>query len=92
MIDADKRADALLQHAKYLGAPLDQFAIQLTDQEGLQLLDLTIQLWEANPGQYNVDLLKQDYALAKACGNPWPILADMRYRGLPIERRPGIMQ
>ena len=85
---AFERAKALHQHAKYCGAPLEEFVLELTDTEAFEALD-----WLANDPEnapyINQELLAMDVAVAKASKTPWELMNSFQIMGLTVTRRQG---
>ena len=85
---AFERAKSLMQHAQYVGAPLEEFVLELTDSEAFEALD-----WLAtdpeNARYINQDLLTLDVAAAKAQKNPWELMNSFQIMGFVVTRRQG---
>ena len=78
------RADALLTHAKYLGAPLKEFAVLVSLAEGFELLTWILE--QRDDQTIDQVLLQSDAAVAIATGDPWYVLEHFTLKGLPIFR------
>ena len=85
MIAAIERAQALLKHASHCGEPMHNFAIMLSDKEGIEALN-----WLVDQPQYqtafNMQALRFDVAACTVTGNPWPVLDCIQIMGLPCIR------
>lgn len=78
-----ERAASLVNHAKYLGVPLREFALLVTVEEGFQLIDWLLS--DEGPN-LNKSLIESDALVARATGNPWTVLDNFELMGLAIKR------
>jgi hypothetical protein len=79
---AVNRARVLRKHVKWLGAPVEEFCVAVTKDEGFELLK-----WfrdEANPESFNYEQYDQDCAYAMRKGDPFDVLANFTLCGLAI--------
>lgn len=79
---AVERAQALVRHARYLGAPLNQFVVSLTKPEGYEVME-----WLREDSQLNRTLLDEDIEHARELDDPWFVLRNFHLFGLEIVRR-----
>lgn len=82
------RARSLLNHVKHLGAPLSEFFVPVSAEEGMELLK-----WfrdQVDDNVMNCALLDRDIAKARKCGNPFPVLENFNLCGLQIRPREGM--
>jgi len=75
---AIEKAGSLYEYCKAQGAQPTTFAVTLTLEEGLELLDWFAEQYPPN------DLLDADIAEAKRTKNPWPILTGFTLMGFAI--------
>lgn len=84
---AVERAQALIRHARHVGAPLDQFVLPVSKAEGFELV-----AWlrtDSAEAQQPLDYrqLDEDIAHARQIDDPWFVLNHFSLFGLPIVRR-----
>ncbi len=85
MIAAIAKAHSLIRHAGHLGVKPTQFAVVLSTAEAYELLDY---MAAGGLGFYaDHEQLVADVRVAKAQGNPWPILDDCCLIGIGILRQ-----
>ena len=77
-VAAMQKAESLAKFARSTGAQLKTFALCLTDQEGLELVEW---LLHENPGN---EVLAVDAEIARRTRNPWEILSHFVLLGLDI--------
>lgn len=84
---AVERAQALLRHVRYIGAPLNEFVVPMTKPEGFDVVAwLRTDLAEAEvPLDY--DQLDKDIACARQIDDPWFVLNNFHLYGLVMVRR-----
>lgn len=78
------RAKALLRHVKRLGAPLEEFYVPVSVDEGFELIR-----WfraQAEESTTNLAVLDQDIRRAQKKGDPWIVLENVSLMGLAITR------
>lgn len=80
MIAALAKAESLHKFAAASGAPLDTFQLVLSDAEGLELLDYFKTEYACS------ELFDMDVAIARAKGDPWPVLDNFVILGLHMAR------
>jgi hypothetical protein len=76
------RAQSLIWHAKYCAAPLHQFAVTITKEEGFELCDWYVT--QADPAFIDVRELRAAVAEARRKDDPWIVLVHFRLMGLEI--------
>lgn len=76
------RAQSLLWHAKYCAAPLHQFAVTISKEEGFELCDWY--LLNADPVLIDVKELAAAVVEARQKDDPWLVLVHFRLLGLEI--------
>lgn len=82
------RAQSLLKHIKHLGAPLEEFHVPVTIEEGWELLRWyrkELKRQSVGHDEMNLTLLDHDIAQAKRRGNPFSVLENFGLCGLKIE-------
>jgi hypothetical protein len=76
------KADALASHARYLGVPLNVFAVTLTTEEGFELIEYIL---EGGLGRFvDETQIEADALSAKAQGDPWIVLENISIYGFEI--------
>ena len=86
-MNAFERAKYLHHHASHVGAPLEEFVLELTDAEAFDALETLLSM--ASPGEMNVELFRMDLAIARASGSPWELMNNFKIMGFVVCRRQG---
>lgn len=82
--EAMEKAKTLRRFAKMTGAPLQQYAVSITDAQGVELMDWF--LTQADPRMVDRDSLSLAITEAKAHKDPWEVLQHFSLLGMSIER------
>ena len=84
---AVERAQALIRHAHYLGAPVEQFVVSVSKPEGYELMAwLRTDLVQASQA-IDYTQLDKDIEHASQIDDPWFVLDHFALYGLAIVRR-----
>ncbi len=80
------RAEALVRHIRYLGAPPDQFVVCVSKVEGFELMAWFRSGQAAMADSVNLRRLDEDIEEALSIDDPWLVLQHFSLYGLPIVR------
>lgn len=80
------RARAIVQHAKYCGAPLKQFSVTVSKAEGFELLGWFRE--NADPETIDLTLLDEAIAECRRRDDPFEVLREFKLAGVDIIPQP----